>query len=225
MVIPAAGMGTRLGSHGPKALIDLAGKPLIARTLSRFVSAGVVENAVILVPRGMTPAFRAALAPHFPGTHFMFLDGGDERQDSVRNGLGALDDDTEIVIIHDAARPFVAPTSITASMEAAKGFGAATVAVPSSDTILVGDENAILIDTPDRSRLWACQTPQTFRVDVIRRAHDAAVKDRFMGTDDASLVTRIGGRVKLVHGSTLNMKITTPGDLALAIAVIQAGLV
>jgi 2-C-methyl-D-erythritol 4-phosphate cytidylyltransferase len=225
LVIPAAGMGTRLGTHGPKALIDLRGKPLLVRALARFQPLGLVNDAVLVIPPGMLRSFREALSPHYPEARFMFIDGGSERQHSVAKGLAALHMETEIVVIHDAARPFVSPSSVTASIEAAKAFGAATVAVPTSDTILVGDEHAFLIDTPDRRTLWACQTPQTFRVDVIRKAHEAAEREGFVGTDDASLVRRTGGRVKLVHGSAQNMKITTPGDLALALAVVEAGLV
>lgn len=114
--------------------------------------------------------------------------------------------------------------SIRASVDGAAEFGAATVAIPSIDTILVSDADAFLADTPDRKTLWACQTPQTFRVDVLRHAHKEAQRVGFTGTDDASLVRRAGGKVKLVMGSPLNFKVTTPQDLALARCVIEGGL-
>lgn len=217
-------MGTRLGSQGPKALIEVCGKPLLVWTLGQFAPLGLVDDAIIVIPTEMHQAFRDALRPHFPQANFRFVAGGAERQHSVGNGIAAVDPDTRIVVVHDAARPFVPTESVRQSILAAEEFGAATVAIPSVDTILVGDANAFLIDTPDRSTLWACQTPQTFEVDVVRAAHEAATRDGFVGTDDASVVRRAGGRVKLVLGSPLNIKITTLGDLDLAKAILTAGI-
>ncbi|MCC6154244.1 MAG: 2-C-methyl-D-erythritol 4-phosphate cytidylyltransferase [Candidatus Hydrogenedentes bacterium] len=224
LLIPAAGMGTRLGADRPKALIDLDGVPLLVRTLARFADLDLLDNCIITIAPQARSEFEGALRVHFPTAHVRLVDGGKERQDSVRNGLAALDSTTEIVVIHDAARPFVSPESIRASVDAAAQIGAATVAIPSIDTILVSDSEAFLTATPDRNTLWACQTPQTFRVEVLRHAHDIALRDGFAGTDDASLVRRAGGKVKLVMGSPLNFKVTTPQDLALARCVIEGGL-
>lgn len=224
LLIPAAGMGARLGANAPKALVDLAGKPLLVHTLHRFVATGHADDCIITVPDGSEKLFAACLSEAYPGLHFALVRGGAQRQDSVANGLNALRLETDIVMIHDAARPFVPSESIRASIEAAAEFGAATVAIPAIDTILVCDAEQFLADTPDRATLWACQTPQSFRVDVIRAAHAAATRDGFAGTDDASLVRRLGGRVKLVMGSPLNFKITTPQDLALARCVVDGGL-
>jgi len=223
-MIPAAGMGLRLGCEGPKALIDIAGKPLLVRSLERFQPLGLVDGAVIIIPAGYESAFASVLAIAFPSARFSCVEGGAERQLSVSNGLDALDPATEIVAIHDAARPFVTAASVSESIEAAAQYGAATVAVPSIDTILVGDPDSFLIDTPDRARLWACQTPQTFRVPVIREAHSAANAASYLGTDDATLVQRTGHKVKLVRGTPLNFKVTTPEDLALACCVVEKGL-
>ena len=225
LLIPAAGMGTRLGAGRPKALIDLAGVPLLVRAIERFASLDLVRDAVIVIPPGFRTDFQRLLGAAFPGCPFHFVDGGAERQLSVENGLSMLLPDTGIVVIHDAARPFVSEESISASVLAAHEFGAATVAIPSVDTILVSDPDSFLADTPDRSRLWACQTPQTFRVNVIQDAHARARQEDHLGTDDATLVQRMGGRVKLVMGSPLNFKVTTPGDFALARCVIEGGLV
>lgn len=224
LLVAAGGMGTRLGLAGPKALVEIAGKPMLVRTLERFAGLGFLDDAVIVIPGGHEAAFEQALTSAFPSLRFTLAAGGAERQISVSNGLDRLPTNTEIIVIHDAARPFVTETSIRASIESAEADGAATVAIPSIDTILCGDSDAYLIDTPDRQALWACQTPQTFQVDVIRRAHDAARRDGYVGTDDASLVRRVGGRVKLVMGSPLNFKITTPTDLALAECVVREGL-
>lgn len=229
-MIPAAGLGTRLRTDLPKALVDLAGRPLLVRTLERLESLGLAEGAIVLVAPGHRSSFESVLREAFPGHGLLLFEGGAERQDSVAIGLGCLDPATEIVVIHDAARPFVAPGSVTASIEAAAACGAATVAIPSVDTILESEEDApmdtpYLAQTPDRCRLWACQTPQTFRVAVIRQAHEAARRDGHIGTDDASLVRRMGGTVRLVLGTPLNFKVTTPADLALAACVIREGLV
>lgn len=224
LLIPAAGMGTRLGADRPKALIDLAGFPLLVRTLRRFADLDLLDSCVITIAPQARAEFEGALRTYFPAARVRLIDGGKERQDSVRNGLAALNPATEIVIIHDAARPFVSVESIRAAVDAAAKFGAATVAIPSIDTILVSDADAFLADTPDRKALWACQTPQTFRVDVLRHAHEQALGDGFAGTDDASLVRRAGGKVKLVMGSPLNFKVTTPQDLALARCVLEGGL-
>ncbi|GMV90385.1 MAG: 2-C-methyl-D-erythritol 4-phosphate cytidylyltransferase [Candidatus Hydrogenedentota bacterium] len=224
LLIPAAGMGQRLGAGRPKALIQLAGQPLLIWTLSRFDALGLADGAVIVGPPESRAEMEQALTAAFSEYRFTWADGGSERQISVCNGLDALRPDTEIVVIHDAARPFVPESAIRASIEAAREFGAATVAIPSIDTILVGDDDAFLVNTPDRARLWACQTPQTFRVSVIREAHAKAGEEDHLGTDDATLVRRSGGRVKLVQGSPLNFKVTTREDLALAERVIAGGL-
>lgn len=224
LLIPAAGMGERLGGFEPKALAPLGGKPMLVRTLERFHDAELRGNAVIVVPPHHRQSFEPVLAAAFPDASFVLVDGGAERQISVANGLGALDADTAIVVIHDAARPFVAAESIDASVAAAVRFGAATVAVPAVDTVLVADDDQCLSHTPDRVTLWACQTPQTFQVRIIVEAHRKAREEGFVGTDDATLVRRYGGKVRLVMGSPLNFKVTTRTDLALAQCIVKENL-
>lgn len=224
LLIAAAGTGQRLGCAGPKALVDLAGAPLLVRTLERFADLDLIPRAIITVPASFQGQFAQALAAAFPETRFCLAPGGAERQASVAAGLEMLDADTEVVVIHDAARPFVEMKAVRDSIRAAAEYGAATVAIPVSDTILQGDQEAFLESTPDRRFLWACQTPQTFQAPVIVQAHREAAQQGFLGTDDASLVRRAGGRVKLVPGSTLNFKITTPTDLALAYLIVKEGL-
>ena len=222
--MPAAGAGVRLGCTGPKGLVAFGGRPLLVRTLERFGTLDLVDGAVIVVAPGYTSDFEAALTAGFPGCAFTLVEGGTTRQESVTLGLQALAADTEIVAIHDAARPFVTRESIQAALDAAARYGASTVAVPVVDTILEGDGDGNLVDTPDRRRLWACQTPQVFHTPVIRDAHDAARREGYTATDDASLVRRAGGMVKLVEGTPLNFKVTTPTDLALAECVLARGL-
>lgn len=216
LLIPAAGTGARLGLEGPKALAVLAGKPLLFHTLHCFETLDLLAHAVIVVPPEARAAFEGVLREAFPDTPFHLVDGGPERQVSVANGLERLRGDTEIVVIHDAARPFVPPEAIRESIGAARRVGAATAAIPCSDTILEAGPDRFLSATPDRASLWTCQTPQAFRVDVIRAAHRAAQDGHLLATDDASLVREAGGKVKLIEGSPLNLKITTPADLAFA---------
>jgi len=224
LLIPAAGLGNRLGLNQPKALAKILGKPLLVWTLERFLSMDLADGSVITCPKGLEQAFETLLNDFFPGMNFSVIVGGEVRQESVAKGLEILSTDTDIVVIHDAARPFVTEESIKASIDAAKTDGAATVAIPCVDTILVADEDCYLAATPLREALWACQTPQTFQTKVIREAHAWAVRERYTGTDDASLVRAMGRRVKLVMGTPLNFKVTTATDLAMAEHVIQKGL-
>jgi 2-C-methyl-D-erythritol 4-phosphate cytidylyltransferase len=209
-------MGVRLGADGPKALVDVGGRPLLAVTLARFSGMGLLDPAVIVAPVAFFPAFERALGACLKPGSWVLVEGGAERQESVARGLAALRDDAEIVVIHDAARPFVPRQAVEASIAEAAAHGGATVAVPVSDTILIADERQFLDCTPDRRMLWACQTPQTFQVGVIRRAHRAAVEGGWLCTDDATLVRRTGLPVRIVEGSPANFKVTTAFDLATA---------
>lgn len=219
-VIVAAGLGTRMGAPVPKALIDVAGRPLLARTLERMASSHCFDAPpLVTYPAGYESAFRRCLGDS--GLEATLIPGGAERQDSVRLALASLPPDIELVAIHDAARPFVPISSVEDSLEAAREYGAATVAIPVTDTILEADGEAFLVNTPERARLWACQTPQSFRYSVILEAHHRAAQEGFLGTDDASLVRRMGGAVKLVMGHAYNIKITRPEDLIWARAIVE----
>lgn len=224
VIIAAAGSGTRLGRDGAKALVPIAGKPMLARTLGRFRDAGLLDRCIVVVSEAHRADVIACVHEFFPGYLIQFVLGGAERQDSVGNALAALDPDTEIVAIHDAARPFVPVEAIQASVRAAAEHGGATVAVRCIDTILEGDEEGFLHATPDRRRMWACQTPQTFRVEAIRAAYAQARADGFLGTDDATVARRAGTRVQLVEGSLQNLKVTTPGDLQIAESLVREGV-
>jgi len=221
-VIPAGGLGQRLGQSLPKALVPVSGVPLLIRTLRRFDAIGLARNAVVAIPASHREAFLSALGEDYP--EIRLVNGGEARQDSVRLGIAALDADTEICVIHDAARLFITPEAIQAAIDAAAAMGAATVAIPSIDTILIEDGEGYLKETPDRRQLWACQTPQVFRTEIIRGAHERAVTEAMEVTDDATLVKRCGHAVQLIQGSPLNFKLTTPTDLQIAEALIEKGL-
>jgi 2-C-methyl-D-erythritol 4-phosphate cytidylyltransferase len=224
VVIPAGGMGQRLGQPLPKALVPVAGVPLLVRTLRQFESLGLTHDAIVAIPASHRTFFEAALTDAFPSSTIRLVDGGEARQDSVRLGIAALDADTKICVIHDAARLFITPEEIQAAIDAAVEMGAATVAVPSIDTILVDDGQGFLKETPERRLLWACQTPQVFHTEIIRSAHAQALESGMEVTDDATLVQRCGHPVKLVTGSPRNFKLTTPTDLLVAEALIEKGI-
>ncbi len=225
LLLAAAGTGTRLGAERPKALVEIAGRPLLIWTLNRFHSMGLAAGAVVLATPGAIPEFQAAIDAAGINAEIHLVAGGAERQLSVRNGLAAMPDDTDVVVIHDAARPFVSEAAVRAAIDAAVECGAATVALPAVDTILQGDAASYLESTPPREIMWMCQTPQVFRKDVITSAHDRARSDALMLTDDATLVRHYGNPVKLIPGHALNFKITTPADIAFAETVIAQGLV
>jgi 2-C-methyl-D-erythritol 4-phosphate cytidylyltransferase len=213
-IIVAAGKGTRMGPGIDKVFLEVAGKPVIAHTWQRFDSVKLIDEIILVVREGLQSAF-TDLATQFRVTKpWRTVSGGPERQDSVWNGLQALAADTEIVAIQDGARPCTPPELITATIEAARKFGAAVAAQPVTDTIKESADGAFISGTLDRSRLWAVQTPQSFRVDVIRRALNAARERGLSLTDDTAACESIGQRVKLVASTAPNPKVTIPGDLS-----------
>lgn len=219
-IVPAAGLGDRLGRSQPKALVEVCGKPLLLRTLEALEAAGIGHDAIVTFPEGYEGAFGEAIHAVFPDVRL--VQGGATRQASVSFALAELAPTTTHVAIHDAARPFVTRAVIREGLEAADEYGAATVALPCADTILEVDDKGFLIETPDRSGMWACQTPQVFEVGIIRQAHAAAASEGRHFTDDASLVRSLGRPVKIAMGSRENLKITVAEDLRIAEALLKA---
>lgn len=217
-------MGVRLGQALPKALAPIKGEPLLVHTLRRFEAAGILDGAVIVFPEGYHDEYSRLIRNFFAAHLVILVKGGDSRQASVALGLEAMDTATEIAVIHDAARPFVSTSVIQASIDAAAQHGAATVAIPAVDTILESTPDSFLERTPDRSALWACQTPQSFQLDIIKAAHAHALTHALTVTDDATLVHQTGTAVKLVAGEQINLKVTNPTDLLLAEIIIEKGL-
>ncbi|WP_029480451.1 2-C-methyl-D-erythritol 4-phosphate cytidylyltransferase [Deinococcus marmoris] len=204
-LIPAAGSGTRLGL-GHKAFVTVGGLSLLARSVAAL--APHVDEVLVALPDGMElPSGIAACA----------IVGGQTRQDSVRRLLRATVADT--VLIHDAARPFLGADIIYALLEAVAETGAATVALPVADTLVAAAGGEMWGASLSREGLWAVQTPQGFRRELLLAAHEAAAADGHAATDDAGLIARQGGQVRLVRGDARLFKVTTPGDLALAQAL------
>ena len=212
-ILVAAGKGTRMGAKVDKLWLEVAGRPVIAHTWQRFNDAQCIGEIILVVRDGMQNHFTELAARfHFPKP-FRIVVGGVERQDSVCNGLAALAPETAIVAIQDAARPCTGEALIAATIEAARETGAAVAAQAVTDTIKETCDGKTILRTVDRSKLWAVQTPQTFRVEVIRSAL-AEVRRRGLNlTDDTAACELIGQPVRLVPSMFPNPKVTVPGDL------------
>ncbi len=214
-IIVAAGRGERMGSQRPKIYLSLGGRPMLARAVEPFLDHPRVGKVVLVVAD--ESAARSALGNR--AAEVLLTPGGSRRQDSVRNGLLALSD-VEVVLVHDAARPFVDAALIDAVIDAAVRYGAAVPAVAVAATIKKHDADQFVVQTMPRADLALAQTPQGFHYGLLRKALDAAADSEFEATDDAAMVERIGGRVRLVTGSARNIKVTIPGDLDLAEALL-----
>lgn len=215
-LIPAAGQGTRMGSTINKQLMLLGGKPLLIRTLEIFQHCDPVDNIVLVAAAGEEENLRQLSGKYRITKVTDVVTGGQERQDSVARGLEALPPETDLVAVHDGARPLLLFNNLLEVLGAAEKTGAAVLAMPVKDTLKVVNERGRVLETPDRSTLWAVQTPQVFRRDIIKAAYEKANGEGYTGTDDASLVERWGFPVQVVRGSYENIKITTPDDLELA---------
>jgi len=226
VLIPAAGTGRRMGASSNKQYLPLGNRPILAHTLARLAALEAVEGLHIIVPEDERHYCRTQLVDRYGlGKIRAIVAGGAERQDSVRIGLeacGLADDD--LVLIHDGVRPFFPTAQIAPLVAAAAAGGAALLAVPAQDTIKEVVDGRV-VRTLDRSRLWQVQTPQAFRCGVIRAAHQRAAAVGYAGTDDAALVEWCGWPVTVLPGNPFNIKLTTPADLALARALLTAGLV
>jgi 2-C-methyl-D-erythritol 4-phosphate cytidylyltransferase len=213
-IIVAAGRGTRMGPKIDKLFFEVAGRPVVAHTWRRFADAAEIDEIVVVVREGMQSAFKELAAQYKLKKPFRLVAGGAERQDSVWNGLEAISPSAKIVAIQDGARPCTSLALITATIAAARETGAAVAAQPVTDTIKESADGSLITRTLDRSRLWAVQTPQAFKVDVIRRALEEVRKTGLLVTDDTAACELIGQPVKLVIGATPNPKVTVPADLA-----------
>lgn len=220
-LLVAAGKGTRMGPNIDKLFLELNECPVIAHTWRRFEQADSVDEIVLVVREGMQSAFTELAARFKFHKPFRVVVGGKERQDSVWNGLAALSSDSEIVAIQDAARPCTSQSLITATIEAARQTGAAVAAQPVTDTIKESSDGKRIERTLDRSRLWAVQTPQTFRVAIIRRALAEARRRSLVLTDDTAACELIGQPVELVLSAHPNPKVTRLEDLPFVAAVLR----
>jgi 2-C-methyl-D-erythritol 4-phosphate cytidylyltransferase len=221
VLIPAAGMGRRMGAAVNKQYLPLNDRPILAHTIALFDNHPRVDRIHVIIPAAEMAQCRAeVLEPCGFRKVGELIAGGAERQDSVRNGLLACGAETDdIVLIHDGVRPLLPATLVDRIVDRVMADGACVVGVPVKDTIKQVRDGRIT-GTPDRRFLWQAQTPQAFRFGQILRAHEQAVEDGFCGSDDASLVERLGLPVGIVKGSYRNIKITTPEDLLLARAFL-----
>jgi 2-C-methyl-D-erythritol 4-phosphate cytidylyltransferase len=211
-----------MGAEKPKALLPLGDRPILVHTLQKFEDCPQVDEVLPLLPPGEGMGWAGESVRRFglKKVH-QILPGGEERQDSVYRGLQALRGKADWVIIHDGVRPFVTPELIQQVLSETRRWKAVAVALPASETIKEGSPENEVIRTVDRRRLWMVQTPQSFEYPLILRAHEEARREGFLGTDDASLVERLGIPVKILRGSRFNFKITTPEDLVLAEALLK----
>jgi len=220
-IVPAAGGGSRFGGPVKKQFTSLNGLPIVSHTLRALAESGAIARMIVVVPPGEGSAGREALRAANVSIDTEVVIGGQERQDSVYNGLQRAKPDADLVLIHDGVRPFVSRDLILACIDAARESGAAVAAVPVTDTIKRVAVDGFIVETPERGELWAAQTPQVFRHSLLMRAHQAARDQRFVATDDAVLVERVGAKVRVVRGSTENLKITNEDDMILAEWVVR----
>jgi 2-C-methyl-D-erythritol 4-phosphate cytidylyltransferase len=221
VLIPAGGLGTRLGSRTPKQFLALGGGPILAATVAHFARHPAIEAIVVAAPAAHVERARRALRRVRSRAAVTVVPGGQTRQESVWLALQAAPDDAGLVVVHDAVRPFIAKGLIDDVLRAARAVGAAICALPVTETVkrVRGDEVEATID---RTGLWTVQTPQAFRAELLREAHEKARRDGMVGTDDAALVERLGHPVKVVRGLEGNLKITTPEDLRRARRMTEA---
>ncbi|MDD5713217.1 MAG: 2-C-methyl-D-erythritol 4-phosphate cytidylyltransferase, partial [Smithellaceae bacterium] len=216
-IIPAGGAGTRLGGERPKQFQTLADLPLVVHGLLAFQSSPAISAITLVCPSGDLDFVKERIVDAYGITKATkVLAGGKERQDSVREGIKALEPDCEIVVIHDGARPLVTPVLIERSVDAAWRDGAVTVGVPVCDTVKEVDGQGLVVRTVSRAGLWLVQTPQAFQAALIREAYRQAYSEGYYATDDATLVERMGKPVRMIMGDHDNIKVTTREDLSLA---------
>ena len=222
-IIVAAGKGSRMGPNVDKLFLEVNGCPVVAHTWRLFDRLPSIDELVIVVREGMQSSFEELRQNYKFSKPSRLVAGGAERQDSVWNGLQALSPAAEIVVIQDGARPCTRPNLIAATITAAREMGAAVAAQPVTDTIKESVDGQLVARTLDRSRLWAVQTPQTFRTEVIRRALTEVRNQGLVVTDDTAACELIGQPVKLVVSTQPNPKVTRPEDMGIVEWLLREG--
>jgi 2-C-methyl-D-erythritol 4-phosphate cytidylyltransferase len=222
LLIPSAGIGKRMGGTRNKLLLEVREEPIIAWTLKAAAAAITIEWIGIISQPYDWPEFKAIVADLNLAKPVEFITGGSTRQESVYNGLQALPDGAEHVLIHDGARCLATPDLLDSCAHAIRQCAGLIAAVPVKDTIKVVDEQGIIQSTPDRKQLWAAQTPQGFNVELLKKCHAEGVRQGWEVTDDAALFEKCGIEVRIVPGEETNLKVTTPQDLAIAEFILAA---
>ena len=223
-IILAGGTGERFGKEGGKQLVENGGKPILTWSVEAFDAVGDIGLIVIVCPAERQGEYLSkAVDPFSFATPIVVAAAGSTRQESAFSGLELVPEEFEYVVMHDGARPLISADLIAHTIATLKGnidADGAVVAHPAIDTLKVV-ENGVIVGTPDRSVFWNAQTPQVFRAGIYRRAHASALSDGFVGTDDSSLIERLGGRVLVVEGKRDNIKLTVPEDYLMLVAAVR----
>jgi 2-C-methyl-D-erythritol 4-phosphate cytidylyltransferase len=216
-IIPAGGSGVRMENERPKQFLDVDGRPLLAVTLEKFQVCPVIRTVILVAPENEVAYCQSEIVERYRLTKVeKVVAGGERRQDSVKLGIEASGGDCELILIHDGVRPLVTPDLIVRVVEAAQAHRTVITGLPAKETVKEIDENAVVVRTFDRQKVWLVQTPQVFRYEDVLMAHRRAVEEGWEGvTDDALLVEKLGIPIKVVEGSEDNIKVTTPQDLEL----------
>ncbi len=218
VIIVAGGSGSRMNMNINKQFIKINEKEVIAHTIDKFYKNEYIDEIILAVKEDEIDYFKENIIKKYDYKNIKIALGGKERQDSVYNGLKIVDKNCDMVLVHDGARPFVSKEIIKKAVTETKK--ASVIGVRVKDTIKVVNNNEI-ISTPNRNTLWAIQTPQTFKYDLLKRAYEKAYEENFYGTDDSSLVENLGEKVNIIEGSYENIKITTKEDLNMAYQIIK----
>lgn len=223
-IILAGGTGERFGKEGGKQQVEIGGKPILTWSVEAFDAVGDIGLIVIVCPAERQGEYLSkAVDPFSFATPIVVAAAGSTRQESAFSGLELVPEEFEYVVMHDGARPLISADLIAHTIATLKGnidADGAVVAHPAIDTLKVV-ENGVIVGTPDRSVFWNAQTPQVFRAGIYRRAHVSALSDGFVGTDDSSLIERLGGRVLVVEGKRDNIKLTVPEDYLMLVAAVR----
>lgn len=221
-IVAAAGQGKRLGTQIPKPFVMLNNYPIIYYSLNVLSESEVIDYILVIVAKDRVVYCQQEVVEKYKFSKiYNVIEGGEHRQDSIYNGLKKVLPDTDLILIHDGARPFVTHQLIERTIAEAKEIGAAIVGVPPVDTIKSINDEQWVGETLDRDKLVMIQTPQVFRYTLLKDAYEKAYQENFYATDDALLVKRIGGKIKLVDGDYENIKITVPYDLLVAEAILK----
>ncbi|MGZ8384190.1 MAG: 2-C-methyl-D-erythritol 4-phosphate cytidylyltransferase [Nitrospira sp.] len=222
-LVPAAGRGLRMGGPIPKQFLSLGGQPILVQSLRILQASPVIHEIILAVPQAERQyCLDHILATGEFGKVMKVVSGGAQRQDSVRHALAEVGEDTEIVLVHDAVRPFLTEDMIQRVVYAAVQHGAAIIALPMRDTVKYVGADGVIERTVDRRPLWLAQTPQAFRRAWLEEGHRRALLDGTQATDDADLVEQIGKPVVVVEGSGENIKVTRPEDLVIGEAILRS---
>jgi 2-C-methyl-D-erythritol 4-phosphate cytidylyltransferase len=222
-LVPAAGRGLRVGGPVPKQFLALGGEPILVHALWALEAADSISSIIIAVPEADREyCHKEIVTRHGFKKVTNIVAGGERRQDSVRYALFAAKTSEDLVLVHDAVRPFLTQELIRLVIEEAAEHGEALIAVPMRDTVKQIGRDGVVVRTVDRHDLWLAQTPQAFKLSLLKEAHQKAEDDGFYATDDAQLVERLKGRITIIEGSAENIKITRPEDLIIGEAILAA---